>query len=211
MEPRARRTALDDSPIDPVLTFIDRSDAVVQVEFDDFAGAGAQRHRARGVPVRRVADRRTARYWSTTVFDLLMAQFGVGRGLDGRLPDELRRRERAVHAGVAGAASPASAATRCSGLRASWPRNAEKTERQVHGHHRRRRQPLVPQQPDLPLGHHRADAVRLLSDVNGGGHEPLRRPGEACRPGALVDARLRPRLGQAAAACSSRRPGITCH
>jgi len=70
----------DGSPIDPVLTFLPRHDEVVQVELDDFAEA---RTLARGVPARRVrlADGSTVRV--TTVYDLLMAQYGVPRGLGG--------------------------------------------------------------------------------------------------------------------------------
>ena len=73
---------LDNSPIDPLLSFIDHRDAVLQVTFDDFA-AGATV--TRGVPVRRVATS-DGEVLVTTGFDLLMAQFGVGRGLEGAYP-----------------------------------------------------------------------------------------------------------------------------
>lgn len=73
---------LDDSPIDPVLSFIDRSDDVVQVAFDDFA---AERTVARGVPVRRLATT-SGEIVVTTGFDLLMAAFGISRGLEGAYP-----------------------------------------------------------------------------------------------------------------------------
>ncbi|MCC6608771.1 MAG: nitrate reductase subunit alpha [Burkholderiales bacterium] len=73
---------LDSSPIDPVLSFIDRSDAVVQVALDDFAGNATI---MRGVPARRVATS-SGEVVVTTGFDLLMAQFGVGRGLEGAYP-----------------------------------------------------------------------------------------------------------------------------
>ncbi|MCC7463902.1 MAG: nitrate reductase subunit alpha [Gammaproteobacteria bacterium] len=73
---------LDDSPIDPELSFIDRSDAVIQVAFDDFAGNASV---TRGVPARRIATTE-GEVLVTTGFDLLMAQFGVGRGLAGSYP-----------------------------------------------------------------------------------------------------------------------------
>jgi len=73
---------LDDSPIDPELSFLDRSDAVVQVAFDDFAGNATL---LRGVPVRRIATT-DGEVLVTTGFDLLMAQFGIGRGLEGAYP-----------------------------------------------------------------------------------------------------------------------------
>jgi nitrate reductase / nitrite oxidoreductase, alpha subunit len=65
--------------ISPRLTFIDDRDAVVAVEFDDFGGGAPVR---RGVPVRYV-DTADGRVAVTTVFDLVMARFGVARGLDG--------------------------------------------------------------------------------------------------------------------------------
>jgi nitrate reductase alpha subunit len=67
-------------PIDPALTFLPGHDEVVEVEFDDF-GAGAAH--ARGVPARRLATADGGQILVTTVFDLLMAQYGVCRGLNG--------------------------------------------------------------------------------------------------------------------------------
>ncbi len=73
---------LDNSPIDPVLSFIDRRDVVVQVTFDDFATGTTL---TRGVPARRIATT-GGEVLVTTGFDLQMAQFGIGRGLDGAYP-----------------------------------------------------------------------------------------------------------------------------
>ena len=69
-------------PIRPRLSFADAADEVVQVAFEDFQ---ADRVALRGVPVRVVQTRRGA-VKVTTVFDLLMARFGVGRGLPGEYP-----------------------------------------------------------------------------------------------------------------------------
>ncbi|MCR4373794.1 MAG: nitrate reductase subunit alpha [Acidobacteria bacterium] len=71
------------SDIDPQLTFLSASDAEVPVTFDDF-GQGATL--SRSVPAKRVrlADGSTATV--TTVYDLLMAQYGVPRGLAGAYP-----------------------------------------------------------------------------------------------------------------------------
>ena len=91
---------LDDTPIDPVLSFLGTAGAeIAQVAFHEFA---ADETRLRGVPVRRVRTADGREVTVATVYDLLFAQFGVGRGLRRRLPDELRR-HRAVHAGLAGA------------------------------------------------------------------------------------------------------------
>jgi nitrate reductase alpha subunit len=73
---------LDGAPIDPRLTFLREGDEV-QVRLDDFAEGCTL---ARGVPIRHVelADGTTATV--ATVHDLLMAQYGVPRGLSGDYP-----------------------------------------------------------------------------------------------------------------------------
>ncbi|MEW5870641.1 MAG: nitrate reductase subunit alpha [Chloroflexota bacterium] len=76
------KDGLTDDELAPEPSFLDQHDAVLQVGFDDF---GADQALARGVPVRYVEidGVRTA---VATVFDLVMAQFGVGRGLEGAYP-----------------------------------------------------------------------------------------------------------------------------
>lgn len=69
--------------IAPALTFIDQYDAVAQVAFDDFVTG---RTLQRGVPVRTLYTREGKAIQVATVFDLLMAQFGVSRGLPGDYP-----------------------------------------------------------------------------------------------------------------------------
>src|SRR5262249_26897791 len=66
----------------PGLSFLDRHDAVAAVAFDDFTTG---ERRSRGVPVRHV-ETAEGRVAVATVLDLLMAQFGVGRGLEGDYP-----------------------------------------------------------------------------------------------------------------------------
>ncbi|GBE22237.1 respiratory nitrate reductase 1 alpha chain [bacterium BMS3Bbin01] len=70
--------------LDPELTFVERHDAVEQVAFDDFAEGTT---RTRGVPVRYI-ETEEGRVAVTTVFDLMMAQFGVDRGLGGAYPTD---------------------------------------------------------------------------------------------------------------------------
>jgi nitrate reductase alpha subunit len=74
---------IDGSPIDPELTAIDTADEVVQVAFDDF-GQGEVVHR--GVPARRIRLADGSTTLVATVYDLLMAQYGVPRGLPGDYP-----------------------------------------------------------------------------------------------------------------------------
>ncbi|GIW38960.1 MAG: nitrate reductase subunit alpha [Meiothermus sp.] len=69
--------------IDPLLSFRDQADEVLQLEFDDF---GADKKTQRGVPVKKLTTKDGQRVTVTTVFDLLMAQFGVDRGLGGDYP-----------------------------------------------------------------------------------------------------------------------------
>ncbi|NUQ64227.1 MAG: nitrate reductase subunit alpha, partial [Pirellulales bacterium] len=73
----------DGSPIDPVLTFLSGHDGVVPVRLDDFAEGTAI---ARGVPIKKIqaADGRTLTV--ATVYDLMMAQYGVPRGIGEGYP-----------------------------------------------------------------------------------------------------------------------------
>ncbi|MBI4263650.1 MAG: nitrate reductase subunit alpha [Acidobacteria bacterium] len=73
----------DGSTMTPALTFLDRHDSVIELALDDF-GQGRTVHR--GVPVRRVALADGSFATVTTVYDLLMAQYGVRRGLPGEYP-----------------------------------------------------------------------------------------------------------------------------
>lgn len=73
----------DGSTIDPQLTFLGQGDAVVQARLDDF-GQGTTL--TRGVPVKRLTTAAGETVTVTTVYDLLMAQYGVPRGLEGEYP-----------------------------------------------------------------------------------------------------------------------------
>jgi len=73
---------LDDKAIDPILSFLDKHDEIVQVGFDAFAEGTTL---MRGVPARRVRTS-DGEVLVTTAYDLMMAQFGVSRGLPGAYP-----------------------------------------------------------------------------------------------------------------------------
>jgi nitrate reductase alpha subunit len=73
----------DGSEIDPQLSFLNCGEDVLQVEFDDF---GAGRVCTRGVPIRRLKTKDGETVVVTTAYDLLMAQYGVNRGLGGEYP-----------------------------------------------------------------------------------------------------------------------------
>ncbi|MBZ5528990.1 MAG: nitrate reductase subunit alpha [Acidobacteriia bacterium] len=77
------KDGVDGSEIRPALTFLNDKDEVVQVRLDNFAEGKSHR---RGVPAKRMqtADGKTVLV--TTVYDLLMAQYGVSRGLPGEYP-----------------------------------------------------------------------------------------------------------------------------
>ncbi|HVP53587.1 MAG TPA: molybdopterin-dependent oxidoreductase, partial [Candidatus Eisenbacteria bacterium] len=77
------KDGVDGSTIDPVLTFLEQSDTVVPVTLNDF---GDGRTLTRSVPVRRVKSAGGETVTVTTVYDLLMAQYGVSRGLEGEYP-----------------------------------------------------------------------------------------------------------------------------
>lgn len=74
--------SVDNQPYDPALTLLDDHDEVLQTEFTEF---GLDNHVERGVPVKYI-DTANGRVPVTTVYDLMMAQYGVGRGLSGEYP-----------------------------------------------------------------------------------------------------------------------------
>ncbi|HJU84091.1 MAG TPA: molybdopterin-dependent oxidoreductase, partial [Holophagaceae bacterium] len=73
----------DGSAIAPALTLLGGES--VQVQFDDFA---ADQTLFRGVPVKRIKLADGSTTLVTTVYDLLMAQYGVNRGLPGAYPKD---------------------------------------------------------------------------------------------------------------------------
>lgn len=73
-----------DKSYNPLLTFLGSSDEVLQVEFTEF---GLDRRVLRGVPVRYV-NSVNGRIPVTTIYDLIMAQYGVARGLEGAYPPD---------------------------------------------------------------------------------------------------------------------------
>jgi nitrate reductase alpha subunit len=73
----------DGTAIDPVLTFLDASDAIADVELDDFVSGHTI---IRGVPAKRVRLTNGDVATVATVYDILMAQYGVPRGLPGDYP-----------------------------------------------------------------------------------------------------------------------------
>lgn len=68
---------------DPELTLIENKDDVLQVEFTEF---GLDKKALRGVPVKYIVDKDGNKVPVTTIYDITMAQYGVGRGLDGEFP-----------------------------------------------------------------------------------------------------------------------------
>ena len=76
------KDGLDNAELDPVLSFIDSHDEVIPVQFTDFE---SKTERIRGVPAKYVQTEQ-GRVAVTTVFDLMMARFGVSRGLNGDYP-----------------------------------------------------------------------------------------------------------------------------
>jgi len=69
--------------IDPLLTLVDGYDEVPLVEFEQYE---SDRLVLRGVPAKRLRRKDGSEIRVTTVFDLLMARYGVDRGLEGEYP-----------------------------------------------------------------------------------------------------------------------------
>ncbi len=76
--------SIDDRPYDPELTFLDKHDGISQTMFDEW---GLDNKALRGVPTRQV-DTVSGSVTVTTVYDLIMAQYGVNRGLEGDYPED---------------------------------------------------------------------------------------------------------------------------
>jgi nitrate reductase alpha subunit len=76
--------AEDDKPYNPLLTLLKHNDDVLQTEFTEF---GLGNHELRGVPVKFI-ETREGKIPVTTVYDLTMGQYGVGRGLEGAYPED---------------------------------------------------------------------------------------------------------------------------
>ncbi|HSE10363.1 MAG TPA: nitrate reductase subunit alpha [Nocardioidaceae bacterium] len=120
----AGRWNLDLEGVDPKLTLIDTTHDSVQVElprFDNVDGEGGSLHR--GVPVRRIGG-----HLVTTVFDLMLAQYGIGRpGLPGEwasgYDDAAAPYTPAWQEGITGV--PASAAAR---IAREFAQNAEESK-----------------------------------------------------------------------------------
>ena len=74
--------SVDDRPYEPLLTLIEKNDGVLSTEFTEF---GMDRKALRGVPVKQV-ETVHGKLAVTTVYDLIMAQYGVGRDLPGDYP-----------------------------------------------------------------------------------------------------------------------------
>ena len=74
----------DGSRINPQLTFLNSGDGEVLVRFDDFAEGKSI---VRGVPVKKI-ETADGTVTVATVYDLLMAQYGVPRGLSGAYPED---------------------------------------------------------------------------------------------------------------------------
>ncbi|HJN78263.1 MAG TPA: nitrate reductase subunit alpha [Myxococcota bacterium] len=82
---------VDDQPYDPLLTLLGRSKEVVQTEFTEF---GLDNKTLRGVPAARIETTKGTKL-VTTVYDLIMAQYGVSRGLEGDYPTDYTDRDAA--------------------------------------------------------------------------------------------------------------------
>lgn len=82
----------DDRPYDPELSFLEKHEDVLQVEFTEY---GLRKTAMRGIPVRHVTTADGERVAVTTIYDLLMGQYGVGRGLAGEYPKDYDDKEQA--------------------------------------------------------------------------------------------------------------------
>ncbi|MBX2990082.1 MAG: nitrate reductase subunit alpha [Bacteroidetes bacterium] len=79
------KDGIDNSDIKPQLTFLQDSETTAPVRFDNFGeGNSLTRH----VPVKSIKGKDGKKILVATVYDLLMAQYGVPRGLQGEYPSD---------------------------------------------------------------------------------------------------------------------------
>ncbi|MBS4027695.1 MAG: nitrate reductase subunit alpha [Ignavibacteriales bacterium] len=84
------KDGVDGTDINPTITFLNSSDAVVRVRYDDFAEG---RSLYREVPVKKIQTSDGKTVIVATAYDLLMAQYGVARGLKGDYPKDYNDEE----------------------------------------------------------------------------------------------------------------------
>jgi len=77
--------SINDKPFNPKLSIIDEKDDVLLASFDDF---GLDKKSLRGVPVKYITTANGEKIAVCTTFDLLLAQYGVNRGLEGAYPKD---------------------------------------------------------------------------------------------------------------------------
>ncbi len=77
--------SVNDKEYDPILSVIDEREDVLLASFDDF---GLDKKSLRGVPVKYVTTTAGKKVAVSTIFDVLMAQYGVNRGLEGDYPKD---------------------------------------------------------------------------------------------------------------------------
>ena len=82
----------NDAPYDPILTLVNTSDDVYQVNFIEY---GLKKTALRGVPVIRLTTADGNMIPVTTVYDLIMGQYGVSRGLKGDYPNDYNDKDAA--------------------------------------------------------------------------------------------------------------------
>ncbi|MFA3782475.1 nitrate reductase subunit alpha [Melioribacteraceae bacterium 4301-Me] len=77
--------SIDNSAYDPLLTLIENYDEILQVEFIEF---GLNTKKLRGVPVKIIETVDGKKVAAATVYDLVMAQYGIDRNLGGDYPKD---------------------------------------------------------------------------------------------------------------------------
>jgi nitrate reductase alpha subunit len=77
--------SIDNRPYNPKLSLIDDSDDVLNVTFEEF---GLDVKAKRGVPVKYVTTTDGKKVAVATIFDVMMAHYGVPRGLSGDYPED---------------------------------------------------------------------------------------------------------------------------
>ncbi len=137
----------DGSAIDPLLTLLDTR--ARRTPRGLYRIRGQKKLLPRQVPVRYVQTGK-GRIAVTTVFDLLMAQHGVSRGLGRRISGRAMMTQDAPYTPAWQEQYTGIGRDTVVRFAREWAQNRREDERQMHGHCRLRHQPLVPCEHHLP-------------------------------------------------------------
>ena len=147
----------DNKTYDPVLTLLDKSDDVYQVEYEEY---GLKTKVLRGVPVKIIQSTSGEKIPVATIYDVIMGHYGVDRGLEGDYPKSYDDKEAGYTPAWQEIFTGVGRKTVIKFAR-EWAGTAEATNGKCMVIVRCGHQSLVSRQPDVPRIYYGTNAYRL--------------------------------------------------